>query len=280
MATQNDSRFDEIFSFDRVFNFSRIVFHLVVLATVIPPLIFAVSISLRPASGWYQLSIIPSEITTEWYRQSISTMLPALINSYLRALGSAIIALLICVPSAYAFSREQFPGSRGSFFSIVGVQLFPPIIVVAPILVAYLALGLNDTIVGLWIVDMIFAIPLGVWLLHDFFNNLPVDLEDAAQVYGCSKFSAFIRVILPLAAPAMLAVGFLVFVRSWNEYLFAQLLTSSNAQVASILLAQDTSSMGIQNWGRIMAKAVIIAIPPTFLYLIARRSISSAFSVD
>jgi len=281
MSTQSKSLLGSLVTFDRIFMLSRIGLHLLILAIVLPPVIFALSMSIRPTTEWYStFAIIPSEIKLEWYVQSFEELRPALMNSYLRGLGTAIIGLVACVPSAYAFSREEFPGRESSFYWIIGVQLFPPIIVVVPILVAYLRLGLNDTIVGLWIVDMIFVIPFGVWVLRDFFSNLSTSLEDAARVYGCSKFSAFVRVILPLTMPAMLAVGFLAFIRGWNEFLFAQLLTSDKATVGIIQLVEATGEHSNKHWGRIMAKTIIISVPPAVMYLIARRSIEDAFSFD
>lgn len=160
----------------------------------------------------------------------------------------------------------------------MGVVLFPVIIVVVPFVVLFFKYDLTGHIFALWFVDLIFTVPMAVWLLRDYFNDLPASLEEAAQVYGCTEFSAFVRVILPLAIPGIVAVGFFTFVISWNEFLFAYLLTSQNTAPAIVNLATSVSTEVNVNWGRVMAKSLIISLPPAALYLFARRSLTSMFS--
>jgi len=257
----------------------RYVFIFALLATILPPVIYAISMSVRPATQFFEpFAIVPSHIELKWWRQALSELAPLLQNSYIRAVGTSIIVLSISVPAAYTFARNQFRHKTKLFYAIVGVMLFPVTIVVVPFVVLFYRFNLYDSIIGLWFVDMIFTVPMAVWLLRDYFSDLPASLEEAAQVYGCTKFSAFVRVILPLAVSGILAVGFFVFVISWNEFLFANLLTGQTTQPAIVNLNTAVSSEVNINWGRVMAKTLIISLPPAVLYLFARQSLTDMFN--
>jgi len=274
------ARFNRMTAFDFVYEFSRVVLLLFVLLLILPPMLFAISISLRPQTQFFDpLTLVPEFFQFKWYVQSFQEIGWMLENTYLRAVGSSILGLTLAIPAAYVIARDEFPGRVKIFWSIAGVQVFPVIILVVPLMVVYFSLGIHDTIPGLWIADQIFALPFSIWILRDYFNSMPVNLEEAAQVYGCTPFSAFVRVILPLTLPAMLAVGFLMFVGRWNGYLFAQLLTGPETRVAIIDLVSISYSGTQVHWGRAMAKTVILSAPPAILYLVARRSMQKAFAL-
>jgi len=166
------------------------------------------------------------------------------------------------------------------FYLIVIALLFPYIVLVIPITDIWIDVGLFNTVVGMWVAYQIFVTPFAVWILRDFFENLPASLEEAAQVYGHTKFSAFMRVILPVAAPAVIAVGFLAFLTGWNDFLFSNLLTNPNGPQPAIVRVFNDTSNNRTLWGPIMARVLIIGTPPTVLYLLSRRYLSQAFAVS
>jgi ABC-type glycerol-3-phosphate transport system permease component len=264
---------------DSVWTGLRYVIIIALLGTIAPLVVYAISMSIRPASQFFEpLTIIPSEIELRWWRQAFSDLAPLLQNSYIRAMGSSIIVLSISIPASYVFARKQFNHKSKLFYLIVGVILFPIVILVVPFVVLFYRYGIYNSIIGLWFVDLIFTTPMAVWLLRDYFSDLPASLEEAAQVYGCTEFSAFVRVILPLAVPGILAVGFFTFVISWNEFLFANILTGQLTRPAIVNLSTAVSSEVNKNWGRIMAKTLIISLPPAGLYLFARQSLTEMFN--
>lgn len=266
---------------DLLFRLLRIGILLAIALTIILPLLYVLSVSFRlPAEYYGDPKWIPTDPVLRPWKDAIHLLSESLINSFFIALGTAALALIISVPGSYVFARKQFPGRKSAFYLTVFSLLFPFILLIVPITELWFDLGLFNTLPGMWIAYQVFATPFAIWVLRDFFNNLPKNLEEAAQVYGCTQFSAFVRVILPLAAPALLAVGFLTFLMGWNNFLFANMLTTGNGpQPAVVVLFRSTSGGERTFWARLMAETLIIGAPPTVLYMFARRHLTSSFSL-
>jgi len=240
-----------------------------------------ISVSLRPPAELFgEPHLIPREPTLRSWRIALQTLGPFLKNSALIATGTAILSLLLTIPGAYVFGRLSFPGKRVAFYVIVGALLFPYILLIIPITDLWYTLDLFNTIPGIWIAYQVFVLPFSMWVLRDFFEKLPANLEEAAQVYGCTQFSAFVRVILPLSVPAIVAVGFLAFLVGWNDFIFASFLTTgSGPRPAVVQLFVSTTGGERVQWGQIMAQSLLIGLPPVVLYMIAQRYLSNAFAV-
>jgi ABC-type glycerol-3-phosphate transport system permease component len=205
------------------------------------------------------------------------------VNSIIMGVGTAVLSLIATIPAAYAFGRVDFPGRELLFYGTVTAMLFPFILLVIPITALWRDIGLWNTFPGIMIAHQIWVLPLSIWILRDFFEELPVNLEEAAQVYGCTQFEAFYRVILPLAAPPVAAVGFLAFLHGWNEFLFTNLLASAQGPITATvkLFAALHSGSGDQiRYGLLMSMTLIVAIPPAAVYMYVRRYLSAAFAVD
>lgn len=251
-------------------------------ATIIVPLVFIVSVSFRPPTEFFgEPHLIPYDPTLETWISGFNEIKDNLLNSLYVAIGTAVIALLITIPGAYAFARTRFPGRKTGFYLIAGAMLFPYIILLIPITALWHDLGLFNTIHGLWIAYQIFVVPFAMWILRDFFQALPGNLEEAAQVYGCTQFSAFVRVILPLSAPGIVAVGFLSFLVGWNDFLFSNLLTTGFGPRPAVPVLFQVLGGGSGErvfWGKLMVEVLIIGTPPTILYVFSRRYLSEAFA--
>lgn len=256
---------------------ARVLVVVALFAAALIPALFALSMSVRSAANFYSAIWIPSAPTLQWYTEAWNATAPLLENSYLRALGSTIITLIVTVPASYAFARRGFAHKSLLFYAVVGVLLFPVIIVAIPITVAFFNLNLSDSIVGLWLVDLVFLVPFTVFLMRDYLSALPANIEEAAQVYGCTPFTAFVRVILPLSVPGILAISFFSFVISWNEFFFGLLLTVDTAKPAIASLNAAVSSEATLKQGTIMARTVLISLPPAVMYLFARKSLTQTF---
>lgn len=254
----------------------------VLLFITVVPFVYILGISFRPPAEFLGgAHWIPHNPTLKPWTGAIDRVGSQLINSTLISFGTAAISLIITIPGAYVFGRQQFPGKEIAFYGIIIALLFPFILLIVPISDVWNDLGLFNTIPGMWLAYQVFVTPFAMWVLRDFFEQLPSDLEEAAQVYGCTQFQAFYRVIIPLAYPGIIAVGFMAFLTAWNDFLFANMLTTGTgprpAVVSIFIVATGTES---NYWGLVMAMTLIVGTPPTVLYMIARRYISDAFAVN
>jgi multiple sugar transport system permease protein len=252
-----------------------------ILAMILIPIAYTISASFKPQNEIFRNSValIPNNPTFENWTFGVSEMSDGLVISTVASLGAALFALVVTIPGAYVFGRKDFPGKRVLFYGVVLTMLFPVIVLVVPVTRLWLDIGLYNTIPGLVVAWQILITPLLIWILRDYFSSLPENLEEAAQVYGATEFGAFVRVILPIATPALVAVGFLAFQNAWSEFLFAQLITDSSGPQPAIihLWATLNASSGERIlWGPMMSQSLIIALPPAFLYFATQRSLAKA----
>jgi multiple sugar transport system permease protein len=182
------------------------------------------------------------------------------INSTIVALGSTFVSITFGSLGAYALARLKYKRMKDLAFWILSMRMFPPIAVVIPYYMLLRNIGLLDTPLGLILVYSTFNVPLTVWLMKGFFAEIPEDMEESAQVDGCTHLSAFIRITLPLAAPGIVVCSVFCFIFSWNEFLFAFMLTSSKTMTATVAVMGFWSTEAIE-WGRIMAGSVVVLIP-------------------
>lgn len=191
-------------------------------------------------------------------------------NSLIVALGSTAFSLFFGTIAAYAISRIKHKRMNDIAFWILSMRMFPPITVVVPYYIIFQTVGLLDTPLALIIVYSTANIPLTVWLMKGFFDEVPLALEEAAAVDGYGLISIFWKITLPLAAPGLAVSAVFCFIFSWNEFLFALMLTGSSAQTATVAVMSFWSSDALQ-WGRIMAGSFVILIPGVVFVLTCQR---------
>jgi multiple sugar transport system permease protein len=188
-------------------------------------------------------------------------------NSLIASLGASVLALALGSLAGYGIAR--FPYRFGPLrnddiaFFFVSQLILPPVVLAMPFLVLYKELALLDSLPGLILVYTLMVLPIVIWIMRDQFSTIPVELEEAALVDGLSIWGAFIRIVLPLALPGMVAALILALVLSWNEYFFAALLTGANAQTLPVMVASQTGSQGISWWS--MAALASAAILPLMI---------------
>lgn len=197
-------------------------------------------------------------------------------NSTLIALGAVALVLLIAVPSTYAAVRLGF-GGRLIMNASSGLRLLPAIFFAVPYFLLMANLHLLDTIPGLIFANTFLNLPLGIILLSAGFRDVPVEIEEAASVDGASAYRTLFSIVLPMLAPALVAVAVLVFIFSWNDYLFALVLSSSNATPITLGAANFVTSTGIR-WGDISAATVLSTLPPLVFAVFAQRYLVSGLS--
>jgi multiple sugar transport system permease protein len=241
------------------------------------PVLWIVSLSLKPADQLGDKKFIPRDFTLENYEGIFKDDLftSALFNSIVIALIATVIAILLAAMCAYALTRLEFPGKTAILAGALAIAMFPPISVIGPLFDMWRTTGLFDTKAGLVIPYLTFALPLAIYTLSAFFREIPWELEQAARVDGATPFQAFRKVIVPLAAPGTFTAAILVFIFAWNDFLFAITLTSTNnaRTVPAALAFFSGDSQFQQPVGSIAAAAVVVTIPIIIMVLIFQRRI-------
>jgi multiple sugar transport system permease protein len=206
---------------------------------------------------------------------SDDTFINALINSIGIASIATAISIVLAAMAAYATSRLNFTGKALILSGALAVAMFPPISIVGSLFNIWRSIGLYDTWPGLIIPYMTFTLPLAIYTLSAFFREIPWELEQAAQVDGATPFQAFRKIIVPLAAPGVFTAAILVFIFAWNDFIFANTLTSTdNARTVPAALAFFTgASQFEQPIGAICAASVVVTVPIIIMVLIFQRRI-------
>ncbi len=198
----------------------------------------------------------------------------ALSNSLAIAGGATIIATFLGTLAGYGLARFRFYRWQNKDMALwfLSQRVLPPVVTVIPFVIFIQFMGLYDTVWALILANATFTMPFAVLIMRDVFKELPIELEESALVDGCSRFSAFWRIALPLAAPAAAAAAIICFAFAWNEFLFALILTQQAARPVTILIAGVEHTRGVEFW--FVATRLLIAIlPPAILALIAQRYI-------
>ncbi|MGH8059599.1 MAG: carbohydrate ABC transporter permease, partial [Candidatus Entotheonellia bacterium] len=189
-------------------------------------------------------------------------------NSIAISSMSMAVALLFSVPTAYSIARFRFGGALFSNFLLL-LRTMPAIALVLPIYVAYSSLGITNNYFGLVLLYTVFYIPFAVWLLIGFIRDVPVEIEEAALIDGCSRLQALLRVILPVIVPGLAVVALFAFITTWNEFLFAVILTGPETKTAMVLVASYTTGSPTDTFFGEASASVVLGIVPSFLVAFA-----------
>ena len=197
-------------------------------------------------------------------------------NSLLISTLAVLIALALGLPAAYALARFRFQRllltNKDLTIWFLSQRVLPPVATAVPFFIVFSSLDLLDSRLALILVNATFILPFVVVIVRQTFQDLPIDLEEAALVDGASHFGAFVRVAIPLAAPAIAAAALIMFAFAWNEYLFAVILTVKEAATMPVHIAGGVDTRGVQFWF-VAVRALIAMIPPVLLALLAQRYI-------
>jgi multiple sugar transport system permease protein len=253
-----------------------------VLVYALVPILWIVSLSLKAPETIGDGRFIPSKWTLENYKSVFTTGIfnSALINSIGIALIATVIALALAAMAAYAVARLDFPGKSAILAGALAISMFPAISVVGGLFDVWRRVRLYDTWPGLILPYLSFSLPLSIYILSAFFREIPWDLEKAAQMDGATGMQAFRRVILPLAMPGVFTAGILTFIAAWNDFLFANVLTATDAaRTAPVALSFFRgASQFTDPSGAIAAGAVVVTVPILIMVLIFQRRIVSGLT--
>jgi multiple sugar transport system permease protein len=190
-------------------------------------------------------------------------------DSMIVSTGSMLISVLVGAPAAYSFARFRTGGENLSFW-VLSTRMFPPVASALPLFLVFKELHLLDTYWALIVANTIFNLPFVIWLLKGFFEDLPVELEEAAVIDGTTIFGAFRRVALPLVTPGLVATALLSFIFTWNEFMFALLFTRSDVRTLTIIVPSLVGGHEIL-WGQVAAVGVVAIVPNILLALLLQR---------
>jgi multiple sugar transport system permease protein len=256
---------------------------IVVLFYALIPVVWILSLSFKDPTTIGDQSFLPTKWTWDNYSSVFSGSLGfthALINSIGIAMIATVISLGLAAMAAYAITRLEFPGKTAILAGALAISMFPAISIVGGLYNIWRQVGLYDTWPGLILPYLSFSLPISIYILSAFFREIPWDLEKAAQMDGASGMQAFRRVILPLAMPGVFTAGILTFIGAWNDFLFANVLTSTDAaRTAPVALSFFRgASQFTDPSGAIAAGAVVVTIPILIMVLIFQRRIVSGLT--
>ncbi len=247
------------------------------------PIAFLVMGSLKHGSEiWAYPPTILFEPTLANYRDIpvLAPMyLPNLLNSVVVTLVTTIATLALSVGAAFVFSRLRAGWLRGPALLVILVRMFPPIIVIIPLYPIFAGLGLLDTLAPLILAGIAFSVSVSTLLLKTFIDDIPIELEEAAQIDGCGRLEAFVRVTLPLVTPAIGAIGLFVGITIWNDYLFPLVFTSTEARTAPVAIAIAINNPDGVRWGSLLAMSTVHLAPMLVLVMLLYRQLVTVMTV-
>jgi multiple sugar transport system permease protein len=243
----------------------------VFVAALVLPLLWVMSTSVRPLSEVTTVPpvVFPSEIRFDAYIDlwDEAPFLDYVLNSVVISTLTAIVALAFSITTAYAFARFRFRGSAALLMLVVMSQMLPGSSILIPLFQVIRSFGLLDTHAGMVLIYTGFAIPFCTWLLNGYFRAIPEELEQAALIDGCSRLAVLYRIVLPLAAPAIIAVGTFAFLLSWNEFTFAFVFTKSRALTIPVGMRAAFLGQYVNKYDLLFAASLVFSLPPIALFV-------------
>jgi multiple sugar transport system permease protein len=274
----------------RVLRVLRWVVIAVLVGVTVFPFLYMLLLSVRPIDQLLQnpgrVWAGPAEWTVQTYKEVLTStdsggqgFLRFLANSAIVATATTLLTLLVSIPGAYAVTRLQFVGRRQVHFLFLSVYLFPSILLAIPLFVLFTRLGLRDSLPGLTLVYIAQTVPVSIYMLRNYLSTIPVSLEEAAAVDGYSRLQTIRKIVLPLAAPAVMANALYVFMIAWNEFLFALLFLVEDRAKWTVSLGLAQLSGGIEvSKTVLMAGSVVLTLPIVVLFFATERLLTEGLT--
>jgi arabinogalactan oligomer / maltooligosaccharide transport system permease protein len=265
----------------------RAIVHLIlVISSIIAvfPVIRVIGVALRPGDRLLDpnFSIIPEGATLEAFRHVLfeTPLFNWLFNSLVITVGTATVGLIFAATSAYAFSRYKFRGRGLGLTFLFATQMIPGVMLLVPIFLLAVQFGLINTYRGLVIAYSVTSIPFSVWILKGYYDTVPIDLEEAARIDGCTEFEAFRKVLLPLSLPALSIVFLFNFLAAWGEYFTASLLVGGRESLLTWALGiQRFQAQFTTQWADLSAAAIMISVPVVILFVYSSKYLVSGLTL-
>ena len=256
------------------------VFLLLLLIFTVLPMAWMVLTSIKSqfAAMQYPPQWWPAEPTLENYYKLLDPtnsvgqeFLRYFWNSLYVSIATTILGVVIAVPAAYAFSRFRFPGRAFLFFSVLVRNMFPAVVFLMPLFLMMRWLGLVGSHGSLILTYLTFGLPLSIWLLKGFYDNIPIQLEQAARIDGATRFQAFYMIVLPLSTPGIIATSIFSFIGAWNEYVYAVTFLNNKDMLTLPVGIQRYFTEFATDWPGLMAATFLMSVPVVVLFLVLQK---------
>lgn len=242
------------------------------------PVVIAILYSFRPTSEYAALPTWISRATLEHYRSVFidKAFTKYAYRSLIVTISSIALSIFIGLPAAFGFARYSFKAKNFLINWILSTWMLPPIVAVIPLFIIIRSLHLYDKLITLIILYSVMNMVLVIWIMVEFFRQIPKEVEEAAMLDGCNEFMIFLKINLPLVTPGLIATAILCFIFSWNEFLFANVFTGPFARTITVGTTEFVTSIGIQ-WGDMFATLSVMIIPPIIFVLLTRKYLIRGF---
>jgi arabinogalactan oligomer/maltooligosaccharide transport system permease protein len=243
---------------------------------VLLPVLYVVKKAFTPGQE-FTMSLDPriplGEFTLDHFRAVVGQPLfgRQLWNSVITSLTTTVFGVALACTAAYAFSRFSFPGRKAGLMSFLVSQMFPVTLLMIPLYIILDKLHLLDRLIGLVLVYSTTAIPFCVWMLKGYFDTIPRELEEAARIDGASRLGIFVRIVLPLARPAIVVTALFSFMTAWNEFILAETFMNRESSYTLPVMLQHYVGEYSTQWGSFAAGAIIVSVPVMVLFFALQR---------
>lgn len=247
------------------------------------PVLQVVTISLRPGDQLYstELQLIPDNWTLDAYRIML-TEKPFMLwmrNSVIVALGTALIGVVLASLGGFALSRYRFSGHGAALQGILMTQMFPATMLLLPLYLLMRKLHLVDTLGGVMVAYVATALPFCIWTMKGYYDTIPVALNEAALIDGCSPLQAFVRVTLPLSTPALVITALFSFMTGWSEFMVARVMLASKELMTLPLGLESLFTTYQTEWANYAAGSLLVSLPVVILFLVLNRFLVSGLTL-
>jgi multiple sugar transport system permease protein len=250
-------------------------------AFALPPLVISFLTSLKTVCDVYEIppKLIPTPFTLQNYTQVLVDKNFTL-NLYISAsvaIAVTILTLTAALPSGYGLARFNFRGRKVIALFVLLVYLVPGVALLVPYFVIFKHIGILGTYVAIVIPHLLATIPFAIWFMRGYLTYIPIELEEAAMIDGCSRVGAILRVIFPLLKPAVLAIGLFSFITSWQEFVFALVFANTKTKTAPVFMASFIEEVSV-DWGGLAASTMVSSAPVAVLFLLFQRYLVSGLT--
>jgi len=252
-----------------------LLFLILIILTVISsfPLFIMISFSLRNQELVFASILFPTSPTLSNYATILHDplLMRYLLNSFVLSISVAILSILVSIITGYGLSRFQFKHKLFLLYSLFATRSFAPILIAVGFFKLIIRLGLYDNIISLILVNSAVTLPVSIWMMKDYFDRIPISIDEAAMIDGCSRVSACFRVVIPISLPGIIAIGIYSFVSTWSEYLFANTFTASASKRMITTGIVELLGRFVVQWGLVMAYAIIVSAPILILFIFLQQ---------
>ncbi|MFJ4923741.1 carbohydrate ABC transporter permease [Streptomyces sp. NPDC088725] len=251
---------------------------LIILIVLLFPLYWMVNIALQPGKGLASTSWIPTSPGWDNFSRALSSQGGSLVTSLVVALGAVVVCLVLAAPAAYGLAQLGLHGSRTMVFGTLITQMVPGIVIANALYSAYADLNLVNSLPGLIMADASLGLPFSIVLLRAFMVSIPKEVVEAAMVDGANRFTAFVRIVLPMSRNALITAGLFTFLFAWSDFMFALTLNTTDAVKPITLSMYEFIGAHVSDWGAVMATAVVSAIPAAILLVLAQKYVAAGIT--